>query len=431
MPERFLTSYAGHVPALLTAALSSGLTRVRRLPLLIERKQAVRGLAYPWWIPLTSAVCEIGIVVIALAQRHALLPPKPAVGVLVLILASHAVLFMTPVWLGWFADIALILAATVWLLLVPVHYPVPAGDTAPMLLMILAAVVTARDGVVRGVVVTVVGIGLLFGIWHATDIRSPGLYSLEIVLGAAVGFMLLWQMRALTAERLARASEHERATMQERERIAREIHDLVAHSLSVTLLQVAGAREALLDGDQADAIAALDDAEKVGREAMADIRSTVSSLRGTPGELRPLPTAADVPALVEQFSAAGLSVTYDGVGDPRHVVGAAGLGIFRIAQEALANVAKHAPGETARVQFDVTTTRARLAVNNTVASPIASAGRIDGGSGLPGMAARAEGIGAKLLAGPGPSGWTVELLVPMGSRCQWKPVKDKDQKGSP
>jgi len=397
----------------LAPALSSGLARVRRLPLFIERKQAARGLAYPWWIPLTSGLCEIAIVVIALAQRGALLPPEPAVGVLALILASHVVQFVTPTWFGWFADIVLILGATVWLLLTPVHHPVPA-DTAPMLLMVLAAVVTARDGVVRGVVVTAVGIGLLFGIWHAADIRSPGLYSLEIVLGAAVGFMLLWQMRALTAERLARASEHERATMEERERIAREIHDLVAHSLSVTLLQVAGAREALLDGDQADAIAALDDAEKVGREAMADIRSTVSSLRGAAGELRPLPTAADVPALVEQFSAAGLAVTYDGVGDPRQVVGAAGLGIFRIAQEALANVAKHAPGETARVRFDVTTTQARLAITNTVAVP----GRIDGGSGLPGMSARAEGIGAKLLAGPGPSGWTVELRVPMGSRCQ-------------
>jgi len=402
------------VSDLLTAAL----TRVRRLPLLIERKQAANGLAYPWWIPLTSGLFEIGIVVIALAQRGVLVPPEPAVGVLVIILASHAVQFVFPGTFGAIADIAMILGATIWLLLTPVHHPVPA-DTAPMLLMVLAAVVTARDGVVRGVVVTLLGIGLLFGIWQTADIRSPGLYSLEIVLGATVGFMLLWQMRALTAERLARASEHERATMEERERIAREIHDLVAHSLSVTLLQVAGAREALLDGDQVDAIAALEDAEKVGRDAMADIRSTVSSLRGKPGDLRPLPTAADVPALVEQFSAAGLSVTYDGVGDPRQVVGAAGLGIFRIAQEALANVAKHAPGQTARVQFDVTTTRARLAVTNTVAG----LGRIDGGSGLPGMSARAEGIGATLIAGPGSAGWSVELLVPMGSRCPWKPAK--------
>ncbi len=422
MPVRSGNSYAGPVSRLLSAALSSGLASVRRVPLLIERKQAARGLAYPWWIPLTSGLCEIGIVVIALAQRHVLLPPQPAVGVLVLIVASHAVQFVTPTWFGSVADIAMILGATVWLLLTPVHHPVPA-DTAPMLLMILAAVVTARDGVIRGVVVTIAGIALLFGIWHAADIRSPGLYSLEIVLGAAVGFMLLWQMRALTAERLARASEHERATLEERERIAREIHDLVAHSLSVTLLQVAGAREALLDGDQADAIAALEDAEKVGREAMADIRSTVSSLRGAPGELRPLPTAADVPALVEQFSAAGLDVSYDGVGDPRQVAGAAGLGIFRIAQEALANVAKHAPGQKARVQFDVTATRARLAITNTVAAP----GRVDGGAGLPGMSARAEGIGATLLAGPNGSGWTVELLVPMGSRCQLRPITGENR----
>jgi len=409
MPAAEVNSYAGPV----SGPLASALTQVRRVPLLIERKQAIRGLAYPWWIPLTSGLCEVAIVVIALAQRSALLPPAPAVGVLGLIIASHVVQFMTPVRFGWLADIALILAATVWLLLTPVHHAVPA-DTAPMLLMVLAAVVTARDGVVPGVVVTLTGIGLLFGIWHAADIRSPGLYSLEIVLGAAVGFMLLWQMRALSAERLARASEHERATSQERERIAREIHDLVAHSLSVTLLQVAGAREALLDGDHADAIAALDDAEEVGRQAMADIRSTVSSLRGAPGDLRPLPTAADVPALVDQFAAAGLDVSYAGVGDPRQLGGAAGLGVFRIAQEALANVAKHAPGAHARVQLDVTTTRARLAVTNTV---VGSLTRSTTGAGLPGMAARAEGIGASLSAGPAAPGWSVELLLPMGSRC--------------
>src|SRR5690348_13027017 len=167
MPAADVNSYAGPV----SGPLASALTQVRRVPLLIERKQAIRGLAYPWWIPLTSGLCEVAIVVIALAQRSALLPPAPAVGVLGLIIASHVVQFMTPVTFGWLADIALILAATVWLLLTPVHHAVPA-DTAPMLLMVLAAVVTARDGVVPGVVVTLAGIGLLFGIWHAADIRS-------------------------------------------------------------------------------------------------------------------------------------------------------------------------------------------------------------------------------------------------------------------
>ena len=128
--------------------------------------------------------------------------------------------------------------------------------------------------------------------------------------------MLRWQMRALAAERSERERERERATLAERQRIAREIHDLVAHSLSVTMLHVTGAKQALVeDHDVDDAVAALSDAEQVGRQAMAEIRRTVGVLATEPTGAHPLPCAEDIDALVAQVRDAGLPVDYRSRGD--------------------------------------------------------------------------------------------------------------------
>lgn len=388
---------------------------LRGLPSLMEAKLASRGLAFPWWIPVVSIVCELGATVIALVQRAALLPPAPVSATLVLVLGAHAALFAAPGWVGCWADTVVIGAAT-WWLLVTSGAAVGPADSAPVLLIILAAVVTARDGIVPGLAVTALSIAMIFLAWQVAHLSSPGVVSLEIVLGLTVGVTLRWQMRALTAERAARAGEYARATLEERQRIAREIHDLVAHSLSVTLLQVAGAREALRDGDVGDALEALDDAEAVARRAMADIRGTVSTLSDTDEAPRPLPSARQIPELVAEFAAAGLDVTYDGPGrDLAHLDGAAGLGLYRITQEALANVAKHAPGARTRVEVRVGFHQTRLAVRNSL--PGVRARQQPGGSGLPGMAARAAGLGAAFTAGPADDGeaWEVEVRLAPGA----------------
>lgn len=399
--------------------MSALIAPVRRLTDAIEAKVAARGVAFPWWIPVLSIVCELGVAVVALVQRHALLPPEPLATVLLLILAAHVILFAAPGRLGCWTETLIVLGLTWWLLTDPVHASGPA-DSAPAMLMILVAVVVARDGVINGLIVWVAAVAMLFAAARFEGLSSPVLFSLATVLGLTVGVMLRWQMRALAAERAARAGDFERATMAERQRIAREIHDLVAHSLSVTLLQVAGAREALRDGDVDDALDALDDAEDVARRAMADIRGTVSTLATSDGPSQPLPTAAQIPALVAEFAAAGLDVRYTG-GDKSlaHLDGAAGLGLYRIAQEALANIAKHAPHARAGVELDVSLHRTRLVVRNSLPLTRRATAATTGGSGLAGMAARASGLGATFAAGPAGDEWLVDVrLAPGACRIQ-------------
>jgi signal transduction histidine kinase len=253
---------------------------------------------------------------------------------------------------------------------------------------------------------------------------GPGLAGLpvhiiDVWLGFVIGYTLRWQMRALEAERAAREGEYARATLAERERIAREIHDLVAHSLSVTLLQITGARHALRDldanvpGEIADVDDALADAERVGRQAMADIRQTVSTMADGPAPTEALPGAVDIAGLVAQMERAGLTVDYDESGDPRRLAQATGLGLYRIAQESLANIAKHAPKSRAQVRFSVTSQQACLEVRNALPAGIVADGH---GSGLVGMRARAEQLGATLAAEARDGDWLVDVRVPLRER---------------
>src|SRR5207237_7269040 len=126
-----------------------------------------------------------------------------------------------------------------------------------------------------------------------------------------------------------------------RQRIAREIHDVVAHSLAVTMLHLTGARLAL-HRDPKEAEQALLEAERLGRESLAEIRRTVGLLapEGT-GTAAPMPTAVDIPQLVREFEAAGLDVDFELTCDAHALARATGLGLYRVAQESLSKAVWH------------------------------------------------------------------------------------------
>ena len=136
-----------------------------------------------------------------------------------------------------------------------------------------------------------------------------------------------------------------RAAEEERHRLAREVHDLIAHSLAVTMLQMSGARLALAAGDTDEALAALADAETAGRSAMAEIHRTVGLLgRGDEGT-QPTDTVCRRRArLVDGFRNAGLDVAFHLDGDLAAVPMGTGLAAYRVVQESLSNAVKHAPG---------------------------------------------------------------------------------------
>jgi signal transduction histidine kinase len=374
-------------------------------------------------VPVISVVGQLACVLLALGMRDALWPIGPLHLTIPLVALSGVVQLGFGRWLPWYLDVAGGLAAAVVLLAVAPGSGLAAMDAAPPLLMFLTAETTARDGMRQGAAIGVISGAILVASESWSQVVGLPLHLLTVLVGFVVGTMLHWQMRALAAERAAREQAWQQATMAERQRIAREIHDLVAHSLSVTLLHVAGARHALRDlrgletldevcatADEVDA--ALGDAEQVGRQAMADIRKTVSTLAEGPALTTPLPGAAGIAALVEQFRGAGLDVEYDEQGDLARLPAPTGLGLYRIVQESLSNVVKHAPSAPVAMRLVVEGRAARLEVSNPV--PAGALRRGDGlGSGLAGMQARADQLGAVLTAGPVNGRWVVDARVPL------------------
>lgn len=380
-------------------------------------------ILYPWWVPLASHLGQVVSVLVSLALRDALWPLDPLLICVPLVMASALIQFTTSRWLPWYVDILGTVVAACLLLARPADGVV---DLAPAMLALATAEITARDGIREGLAVAGIGQVVLIGAALGPGLDGAPLYTFVLILGFVVGSMLLWQMRALIAERKAREQAWDQATTAERERIAREIHDLVAHSLSISLLQVTGARRALRDvtgsadpAETAEAVAEVDaalaDAEQVGRRAMADIRRTVSAMADGASDRHALPGAADIAALVREMSGAGLQVEYDEQGDPASVPATTGLGLYRIAQESLANVARHGGADArARVLLRVNGTGAHLRISNPLP---AGRPRGDGlGSGLAGMQARATQLGATLEAGPTSEGWAVDVRLGAGAR---------------
>jgi signal transduction histidine kinase len=244
----------------------------------------------------------------------------------------------------------------------------------------------------------------------------------EGVVYFATGVLIVWFIgRIIRRERelvaaLTEAQDRLQlaATAAERQRIARDVHDVVGHSLTVMLLNVTGARR-VLGSDPAAAAEALDRAEQAGRGSLQSVRAIVGLLR-TPddaGTQSPQPGAADIVGLVDTAAAAGQPVRAEVLGDLRAVDPYTGLAAYRLVQEALANVEHHAPGSDVVVRVVVNGVRLSVSVRNGPARrpPPAPAGR--GGTGLVGMHQRVAAVGGTVSAGPEGDGWVVEGLIPL------------------
>jgi signal transduction histidine kinase len=210
----------------------------------------------------------------------------------------------------------------------------------------------------------------------------------------------------------ARAELHQRAFQEERRRIARDVHDLVAHSLTVVMLHLTAARLAV-QRDPAEAGASLAEAERLGRQAVAEVRRLVELLRAdeAPETAGPLPGVRDLPDLVSRLAAAGMAVELNVEGHLDRLSPSAGLALFRIAQEALSNAGRHCPGARVEVCLRVRDGEARLTVRNESSGQVQAA-PAGAGHGLAGMRERAALLGGTLVAGPSDAGWTVECVIP-------------------
>ncbi|MEC3954593.1 histidine kinase [Nocardia sp. CDC153] len=297
-------------------------------------------------------------------------------------------------------------------------------DMAPGLLVIGAGEIAATASTAISLPCTaIMGAELAF---FAIRGHVDGLvwYSLAMVMGWMTGRMLNYQRRYLYQERENQDVRARAAAEEERRRIAREVHDVIAHSLSVTLLHVTAARHALqTDRDVDEAIDALSDAERLGRQAMADIRRTVGLL-GRRSSLIPEPGLADIADLVEDFVRAGLTIDYRLEGDASTVSAGLGLTLYRICQESLSNIAKHAPGERAVLRIVLHAKYIDVTATNTL--PGNASPRIGRGMGIAGMHQRIAPVNGSLTAGPEGDGWRVHARIPLNGQflCPAAPAEE-------
>lgn len=217
--------------------------------------------------------------------------------------------------------------------------------------------------------------------------------------------------RELAAQRELQAQA---AVTVERGRIARELHDVVAHNVSMMVVQ-AGAAARVLDGDQPNVSDALDAIAQTGRRTVDEMRTLLGVLRNDrdPAARKPQPGLADLEQLVDGVRAAGLPVTLRVEGEPRPLPQAADLSAFRIVQEALTNALKHAAPARADVVVRYVPEAVSLEVFDT------GSGRANGsgtGHGLVGMRERVAMFGGELEAAPQPAGgFAVRVRLPLAA----------------
>jgi signal transduction histidine kinase len=219
-------------------------------------------------------------------------------------------------------------------------------------------------------------------------------------------------------ERAAEGEKAQREIRAERVRIARELHDVVAHTLAVITVQ-AGVGRRLMDKWPEEGRNALESIETIGRTAEDELRVVLGLLRDETLEqdsLAPAPRLVDLKELVETVAAAGTPVTLRTSGSDRQLSPALELSLYRIVQEALTNVVKHAPGAATTVDLDVSADEVRVEVADTGDPRMSDAPRsaVPGtGHGIVGMRERIGAFGGSLVAEPFRNGFLVVARVPI------------------
>lgn len=311
--------------------------------------------------------------------------------------------------------------------------PWPWSVPALLSFIVFVGVMTGVHGVRRGTVPLVVGsAGALAALLLRPDVLArPGVgasATADLIVTsslalAALLVALLIASRVRVGAELEREREHaaleesRRTLVEERTRIARELHDVIAHSMSVIQVQASTARYRLPALDDA-AAAEFDDIAATARSSLTEMRRMLGVLRteDQTAELAPQSGIDDIPALVDTMRRAGAEI--DLSSDSRATARtpqAVQIAAYRIVQESLSNAVRHAPGSRITVHVAVQESAVHIRVRNEVAAASATAavGR-NAGHGLRGMSERAGLLDGTLTAGLAPDGvWTVDALLPL------------------
>jgi signal transduction histidine kinase len=274
----------------------------------------------------------------------------------------------------------------------------------------------------RAAVIASLVAGYLASIWPPWRIGSPGhsaTFALALLCGLFVLLSAAELTRAATERRLAarriREQELLRLASEERMRIARDLHDVVAHNISVINVQANTALH-LADRHPERAKEALSTINDVSRQALAELRGVLGILRadGDPAPRAPAPGLGELDTLFGNIAAAGLKAELETEGDPASLPASVDLAAYRIIQEALTNSARHSGAARATVRLRYRGSEVEIEVEDrgtTGPKPLRPAGT---GSGIAGMTDRARTLGGRLTAGPRPDGgFLVTAVLPV------------------
>ncbi|WP_159104599.1 sensor histidine kinase [Plantactinospora sp. BB1] len=308
-----------------------------------------------------------------------------------------------------------------WLLLSWVTIPTVVGDAAVVTQSAYLVVVTALAVVAASrrrrldTVVMVVCLLSPFLIWLLETNnwhRGIGawLWFGGLLIGWGFGHVVGRQFALIDELERTRTKLAETAVAEDRQRIARDLHDLVGHSFSVVLLHLSGARMILTSspGELAEAAAALRQAEDVGRKGMDELRQALMLMHQGSHSLTPL-EPGELQHLVDTYRDAGMRINIDITGDMAGVSAAPRIVLHDVLREALTNVAKHARSPEATIRIGVDHGR----VDVRVESPLCSRPpRADSGMGLAGLEHRVAAIGGTFHAQPDDRHWVVQARLP-------------------
>jgi signal transduction histidine kinase len=320
---------------------------------------------------------------------------------------------------------------------------VPKVSLAAISLAVLAPVVVAqRSGQLEPLLFEASLLAFVIGIW-ASSLRAAVALGLLAVVSPVVASLIqdppeiavgIWIMGIIFPWLIGRAAARQtqltmqldatrrelaqQAMLAERRRIARDVHDFVGHGLAAVMLQITSARH-VLRRDPAAAQEALRSAEEVGRRSMRELRRTVALLRSDDEVAveAPLPSAREIPALVDHAHAGGLAVELRMQGDLSRIAPGVGVALYRITQEALANAARHAPRARTVLGIEVAERWASLVAETTgptAAGPATERKRPR--YGIVGMRERATALGGEFAAGPTPDGWRLSCRLPLDAK---------------
>jgi signal transduction histidine kinase len=372
---------------------------------------------------LALAVATVGVTVFG-GSRHV----SPALALLFKLGLAAPVAVRRRYPVGAFAAVVVVSGIEVAAL------PRPFGsDLAVFVLLYTVAAYRPRGVSVAALVICLVGSVLAIVAWAPTHVVHSwwafggvaAVFAGPALVAWLLGDLMQWRRgyyrgleeRAARLER-ERDAQAQIAVAAERARIARELHDVVAHHVSVIVVQADGAAFAL-ETSPARALEALTAISRTGRQALAEMRRLLGVLRSADdgAELEPQPGVEQLGGLLEQARAAGLPVSFAVEGVPRPLPAGAALAAYRVVQESLTNARKHGgPAVTAAVSLRFCEEQLVIKVTDDGSRRTPAPVNGDGqGHGLIGMRQRVEVYGGSVSAGPGPGpgGWGVTATLPL------------------